>query len=331
MADLIIPERYREAHRIGLQRYLRSQKGEALGRRIEVSGVRKNGEEFPVEVSISPIQDGEHVLFVGCLRDLTEHNALRLARAEVARVTQKMVMGEMTASIVHEIKQPLAAIASNAGAGLQWLARATPNLDEARAALNRIANDSHRTSEVIDGIRSMFKGDVSTEVPEDVNKLIHEVLTLVSSDIETQRIWVRTELFDNLPQVPANLVQLRQILVNLIINAVEAMSTVVNRPKILRVKTAVHDSSHVLITVENSGVGIDPKNVSRIFDPFFTTKSDGMGLGLSICRSIIESHGGRLSASPGQPHGSIFQIFLLIERPDSDVKKNEVPHWISQN
>ena len=137
MADLIIPERYRESHRIGLQRYLRSRKGEALGRRIEVSGIRKNGEEFPVEVSISPIQDGEHILFVGCVRDLTEHHALRLARAEVARVTQKMAIDEMTASIVHEIKQPLAAIASNASAGLRWLARTTPNLDEVRAALDR--------------------------------------------------------------------------------------------------------------------------------------------------------------------------------------------------
>jgi signal transduction histidine kinase len=315
MADLIIPERYRESHRIGLRRYLRSRKGEALGRRIEVSGIRKNGEEFPVEVSISPIQADEHVLFVGCLRDLTEHHALRLARAEVARVMQKMAMGEMTASIVHEIKQPLAAIASNASAGLRWLASATPNLDEARAALNRIVNDSHRASEVIGAMRSMFKSEVRAEVPEDVNKLIHDVLTLVSSDIESQQISVRTELADKLPRIPANLAQLRQVLVNLIINAVEAMSAVVNRPKVLQVKTAVHDSRHVCIAVEDSGMGIDSKNVSRIFDPFFTTKPDGMGLGLSICRSIVENYGGRLSASRAQPYGSVFHIFLPIESP----------------
>jgi C4-dicarboxylate-specific signal transduction histidine kinase len=249
------------------------------------------------------------------LRDLTELHALRVARAEVARVTQKMAIGEMTASIVHEIKQPLAAIASNASAGLRWLARATPNLDETRAALNRIVNDSHRASEVIGGIRSMFNGEVRAEVPEDVNKLIHEVLALVRSDIESQQISVRTELFDKLPQIPVNLVQLRQVLVNLIINSIEAMSTVVNRSKVLWVKTAVRDSKYVLITVEDSGIGFDPKNVSRIFDPFFTTKSDGMGLGLSICRSIVEKHGGLLSASLGQPHGSIFQISLPIEPP----------------
>jgi PAS domain S-box-containing protein len=310
MADLIIPERYREAHRNGLQRYLESRQGDVLGRRIEVSGIRKNGEEFPVELSISPIQDGVRILFVGCLRDLTERHALHLARAEVARVTHRMAVGEMTASIVHEINQPLAAIASNASAGLRWLTRATPNLDEARGALDRIVNDSHRASEVIGGIRSMFKKDRHAKVPQDVNKLIREVLTLVRSDAETQQILVRTELFDELPQVPAQLVQLRQVIVNLIMNAVDAMSTVVNRPRVLRVKTEVHELSYLLITVEDSGTGIDPIHIDRIFDPFFTTKSHGMGMGLSICRSIIENHGGRLSVSLGQPYGSIFHVFL---------------------
>ena len=320
LADLIIPERYREAHRNGLQRYLESREGEVLGKRIEVSGIRKNGEEFPVELWISPIQDGGRILFVGCLRDLTERHALHLARAEVARVTHRMAMGEMTASIVHEINQPLAAIASNASAGLRWLTRATPNIDEVRGALDRIVNDSHRASEVIGGIRSMFKKDGHAKVPQDVNKLIREVLTLVRSDAETQQILVRTELFDELPQVPANLVQLRQVIVNLIMNAIDAMSTVVNRPRVLRVKTEVHELSYLLITVENSGTGIDPIHIDRIFDPFFTTKSHGMGMGLSICRSIIENHGGRLSVSVGQPYGSIFHVFLPTNPPYEAVK-----------
>jgi signal transduction histidine kinase len=186
MADLIIPERYREAHRIGLQRYLKSGQGNVLGRRIELSGIRRNGEEFPVELSVSPIQDGVRILFLGCLRDLTEHYALHLARAEVARVTQRMAMNEVTASIVHEINQPLAAIASNSNAGLRWLTRTTPNLDEVRNALNRIVNDIHRVSELIGGIRSMFRKDGQTKVLQDVNKLIREVLALVRSDAETQ-------------------------------------------------------------------------------------------------------------------------------------------------
>ena len=315
MADLIIPERYREVHKNGLQRYLRTREGKALGRRIELSGIKKNGEEFPVELSISAIQDGERILFVGCLRDMTERHALRLARAEVARVTQRMAMDEMTASIVHEISQPLTAIASNANAGLRWLARTAPNLGEVRDALNRVVNDSRHAGELIGGIRSMFKRDGQAKTPQDVNKLISEVLALVSSEVEAQHISVHTELFDELPQVPANLVQLRQVMVNLIANAVEAMSDVTNRPRLLRVKTGVHEKSDLLVTVEDSGVGINPQNIDRIFDPFFTTKSNGMGMGLSICRSIIENHGGQLSVSPSQPYGSIFRVVLPTERP----------------
>ena len=199
---------------------------------------------------------------------------------------------------------------ANGNAGLRWLASATPDLDEARAALKRIVNDGHRASEVIGGIRSMFKKDSQSEAPQDVNELIREVFALLHGEIQSQQVSVRIELAETLPQVPANRVQLQQVIVNLIVNAVDAMSTVVNRARILRVKTEVHEINYLLITVEDSGMGIDPKNVDRIFDAFFTTKSHGMGLGLSICRSIIERHGGRLSMSLGQPHGSIFRVTL---------------------
>ena len=310
MADLIIPERFRNEHRVGLRRYLESGRGELLGRRIEVSGLRKNGEEFAVELSISPIQDGENILFVGCLRDITERNALRLARVELARVTQKMAMGEMAASIAHEINQPITAIASTGQAGLCWLTNATPNLDEVRSALEQIVNESQRASDVIAGIRSMFKGDNHATTPQDVNELIREVLTLVRGEVASQRVWVRTELFDELPKIPANVVQLRQVIVNLIRNAVDAMGAVVNRARILRIKTEIHESNYLLITVEDSGLGIDPKDLDRIFDAFFTTKSHGMGMGLAICRSIVESHGGRLTVSLGQQHGTVFRVLL---------------------
>ena len=310
MADLIIPERYREAHRKGLRRYLESGKGEVIGRRIEVSGLRKNGEEFPVELSISPIQDGESILFIGCLRDITEHNALRLARLELARVTRRMAMGETAASMAHEITQPLAAITANGNAALRWLEHTTPNLDEARAALKGIVADSYRTGEVIKGIRSLFKMDVQAKAPQDINDLIREVLALVHGEVENHRVSVRAELFDGLPHISANHVLLRQVIVNLVMNAVDAMSTVLNRPRVLGVKTGLHESNYLLISVEDSGIGINPRNINRIFEPFFTTKSHGMGIGLSICRSIIENHDGRLSVSPGQPYGSIFQVLL---------------------
>jgi signal transduction histidine kinase len=247
---------------------------------------------------------------VGFLRDTTERDALRRARAEVARVTQRMAMGEMAASIVHEINQPLAAVAANANAGLRWLARTTPDLDEVRAALTRIINDSQRANEVIGAIRLMFKAEGLEKAPVDINKLIHEVLTLVRGDVDNQRVAVLTDLAAELPHVPANLAQLRQVIVNLVVNAVDAMSTVSDRERLLRVKTGVYDPSYSMIAVEDSGTGIDPKNVDSIFQPFFTTKSHGMGMGLSICRSIIENHGGRLAVIPAERHGSIFQVFL---------------------
>jgi C4-dicarboxylate-specific signal transduction histidine kinase len=219
-------------------------------------------------------------------------------------------MGEMAASIVHEINQPLAAVAANASAGLRWLAGSPPNLDEVRAALKRIVNDTHRAHEVIDGTRLMFRTDGPAKALLDVNGLVREVLALIGGDIENHRVTVGTELADHLPQIPANLVQLRQVMVNLVTNAVDAMNDVTNRSRLLRIKTTTHETDHVVIAVEDSGTGIDAKNIDSIFEPFFTTKSHGMGMGLSICRSIIENHGGRLAVVPAQPHGSIFQVFL---------------------
>jgi signal transduction histidine kinase len=214
---------------------------------------------------------------------------------------------------VHEINQPLAAIAANANAGLRWLAASPPNLDEARTAFKRIVNDSHRAHEVIDGIRLMFQADGPARSLLDVNNLVREIFTLIGGDIEHHRISVRTELAERLPKIPANLVQLRQVLVNLVTNAVDAMDNVGSGHRLLRIKTELRNKHHLLIAVEDSGMGIDPRNVDSIFEPFFTTKSHGMGMGLSICRSIIENHGGHLAVVPAEPHGSVFQVFLPID------------------
>jgi len=213
MADLIIPERYREAHKSGIRRYLETGRGEVLGRRVEVSGVKKNGDEFPLELSISPVLDDGRIVFVGCLRDISDRNALRLARADLARVRQKMAMGEMVASIAHEIKQPLAAIATDANAGLRWLRTLEPDLAEARVALKRVVDDCHRADEVINGIRLMFRKDVPVMVPQDINGLVREVLTLVRGEVENLQVSVRTELLHELPPVLGNQVQLRQAVV----------------------------------------------------------------------------------------------------------------------
>jgi C4-dicarboxylate-specific signal transduction histidine kinase len=226
-------------------------------------------------------------------------------------------MGQMAASIAHEINQPLAAIVTNGNAGLRWLANRTPNLDEARAALTRIVGDGHRAGKVITGIRAMFRNDEQEKMRLDLNELIQEVLALVQGDILRREVSVQRNLTESLPVVLANRVQLQQVILNLIANALDAMSSVTDRARVLQLKSERMGSAEVIVTVADSGSGIDPESIDRIFEAFFTTKSDGMGMGLSICRSIIESHGGRLSALPGLELGSIFQIILPADGPSA--------------
>ena len=229
---------------------------------------------------------------------------------EIAQMNRLAAAGELSASISHEIKQPLAAIAANANAALRWLSRAKPDMGEARAALERIVGEAHRASDVIGTIRSMFKQAGDSKTPVDVNALIREVLTLVRGDLETRRIAVETDLPEGLPAVVGSPAQLQQVLLNVVTNAVEAMDQVAERARRLRVTSRPHETDGVMITVEDSGEGIDPRNAKQIFEPFYTTKQQGMGLGLSICRSIVEAHGGRLSASPGTLHGLALRISL---------------------
>jgi signal transduction histidine kinase len=217
-----------------------------------------------------------------------------------------------TAAIAHEVKQPLAAMVMSANAGLRWLKRAEPNLDEVQAALERIVRDGHRANEVIDNVRAIFGKDRHQKARVNVNTLIGEVLGLIQEELEIRRISVRSELIDGLPEVMAERVQLQQVLLNLVMNAVDAMSAVTGRERRLTVKSQL-DVHGVRIAVEDSGTGIDRGYVDRIFDSFFTTKPYGMGMGLSICRSIIESHGGRLWFSSRSSHGTTFYVQLPAE------------------
>jgi PAS domain S-box-containing protein len=247
-------------------------------------------------------------------RDITElrsaHDELHRSREEVARVNRQTTMAAMAASIAHEINQPLSAIITNGSAGLRWLARAEPDLDEARKVLNRVIEDAHRTGEVIASVRSMFGKDHRDKSHLNVNDLICHVLSLVNGEAENQKVVVQLELDERAPDVLGDRTQLQQVLLNLFNNAIEAMNSVVDRQRILAVRSKFNDTSGLMISVSDSGPGIDPQNTERIFDPFFTTKTNGMGMGLSICRSIIEEHHGRLRAAPGIPHGCIFSITL---------------------
>ena len=234
----------------------------------------------------------------------------RSEQSELARVARVTSMGALTASIAHEINQPLAAIVANSNAAQRWLSNARPDLDEARTALNNIVRDGHRASQMIGSVRAMFKKDSRKRDQLAVNDLIEDILTLVHGAIKKQQVSIRTELLQDLPNVVADRTQLQQVLMNLIMNAVEAMDPVTNRERLLSIKSDIHNPGTVMIMVEDSGTGIDPDNTERIFEAFFTTKPDGMGMGLSMCRSIIEAHGGRLWASPGASHGSVFHVVL---------------------
>jgi signal transduction histidine kinase len=241
-------------------------------------------------------------------REITE-------QAELARADRLMTIGAMTASIAHEINQPLAAIVTNSNAGLRWLSNASPDLEEARSALKRIAKDGHRASEVIGSIRAMFRKDTQHKSLHDINEIVQEALSLVQGELKKLKVSVRTELGNELPPVLADRVQVQQVVLNLMNNAIDAMAPVTDRARVMRVRSDAHQDNTIAVTVEDSGVGIDPKDAGRIFDAFYTTKSNGTGLGLSICRTIIEAHGGRLSATPAMPHGSVFEVVLPSTPP----------------
>jgi signal transduction histidine kinase len=216
----------------------------------------------------------------------------------------------LTASIAHEVNQPLAAVVTNANACLRWLAGTTPNLDEAREALARITRDGKRASEVIGRIRALVKKSGTEQVPLDSNELIQEVAGLTQSEIQKNGVVLRMQLAADVPPVLGDRVQLQQVIINLVMNGVEAMATVADRSRELLIRSAQHGSDQVLVAVQDSGVGIDRENLEKIFNAFYTTKSQGMGIGLAISRSIVENHGGRLWAVPNEGPGATFQFTL---------------------
>jgi PAS domain S-box-containing protein len=261
---------------------------------------------------------GDLVEFVGTVMDVTERKraeeALREARAELAQVTRLMTMGELTASIAHEINQPLTAVVTSANACQRWLAGPMPNLDEARAAVARITRDGNRASDVIGRIRALVKKSATEQTELDINEVIQEVLGLLQNEIQKNRVALRMELTADLRRILGDRIQLQQVILNLVMNGIEAMSGAMERSRELLIRSRQHESDKVLVAVQDSGIGIDPQNLEKIFDAFYTTKSQGMGMGLAISRSIIENHGGKLWAIPNDGPGATFQFTLLKYR-----------------
>src|SRR6266853_1951597 len=236
--------------------------------------------------------------------------ALRKANADLAHITRVMTMGEFAASIAHEVSQPLSAVVTNAEACLRWLAGSAPNIEKACEAVGRVVRDGKRAGEVIAQIRALYRKIGIKRQRLDMNEAIEEVLALAQGEVRTKRVALRTDLATRLPPVLGDRVQLQQVVLNLIMNGIEAMSSVQDRPRELVIKTQEGEDDQVVVTVQDSGTGLDPKIREQIFDAFYTTKGEGTGMGLSISRSLVQDHGGRLWASTNQGPGATFQFTL---------------------
>jgi C4-dicarboxylate-specific signal transduction histidine kinase len=261
---------------------------------------------------------GDVVQFMGTMMDVTERKQaeeererLRQANADLARVNRVTTLGELTASLAHEVNQPIAAVVANADACLRWLAGETPDLEEARVAMTRIVRDGKRAAEIISRVHQLFRKGGSPRELVDVNEIIREMIVLLLGETTRYSIAVGTDLAADLPPVMADGVQLRQVLLNLIINGTDAMKDVDGRRE-LAISSRRGENEQVVVSVSDTGVGLPPQRADQIFSAFFTTKPHGIGMGLSISRSIIDSHGGRLWAADNPPRGASFHFTLPV-------------------
>jgi len=230
------------------------------------------------------------------------------AQSQLAHVVRVTTLGELAASIAHEVNQPLAAAVINGNACLEWLA--AHNYGEAKRAISRLVEDTHRASHILAQVRALTKGSTSEKGPVEINKTILATVALIGGEIQRSEVSVQTQLSNHLPIVDGDRVQLQQVILNLILNAIEAMNLVATGPRVLVIGSATSDSKGVLISVQDTGAGFAGKNLDRIFNAFYTTKPNGMGMGLAISRSIVENHCGRIWATPNSPRGAVFQFTL---------------------
>jgi PAS domain S-box-containing protein len=279
---------------------------------------RKDNKVIWVRVSAARALDSSSSLqgIPAIIEDITERKRAEVAwhdaRDALSRATRLTVMGELSASIAHEVNQPLAAIITNGQACERFLGFSPPDLDEVKDAVGEIVRDGRRASEVLKRIRAMSKNTAPERGQVDVNHAIAEVLALTRDELQRHRVAVQTDLRSKLPTIMADRVQLQQVVLNLVMNGIDAMRAVTDRPRILTVRSQLNDQGSIVVNVADSGVGLDPANRDHIFESFFTTKPEGMGMGLAISNTIIEAHHGRLWAESGSPFGAVFGFTLPL-------------------
>ena len=282
----------------------------------ETTRIAKDGRRIEISMTVSPLldQSGKVIGASKVARDITASRRaeieLQRARTELARVARVTTLGELNATIAHEVNQPLTGLISSGNACLHWLAGDTPNLEAARRSIQRMIDDGNRASDIIGRIREMVRKSTPRRESVNINDCIVEVLALIRAELSRNYISSRVELSNDLPLVSGDRIQLQQVILNLIMNAIEAMSETGEHQRNLLITSAKDGAIGVIVTIRDSGVGLDQKFLDRLFEAFFTTKARGMGMGLAVSQTILQAHGGRLWATPNASQGATFQFTL---------------------
>ena len=313
---VLMPGAMGKLHETGFKRYLETGARHLNWQGTEMTAMRANGEEFPAEVSFGEMAVNEQTIFTGFIRDISEkkraEDQLRSTQAELARMMRVMTIGQLTASIAHEVSQPLSGIITNASTCFRMLKSDPPNIDGARETVQRTIRDGNRASDVITRLRTLFSKKQIEAEPLDLNEAAREVIALLSGELQRNSVVLKQELSDHLPTVQGDRVQLQQVILNLLRNASDAMSGIEDRPRQMVLRTEL-EGEHVRLSVQDTGVGFTPEVADQMFESFYTTKSDGMGVGLSVSRSIIEANHGRLWATANDGPGATFAFSIPCE------------------
>jgi PAS domain S-box-containing protein len=312
--EMLIPDPFRTSHPHHRATYFANATRRAMGAGRELFGLRKDGTEMPLEIGLTPIQTEQGMYVLASIIDITQRRqAEREAaqqRDELAHLSRVNMLGELSGSLAHELNQPLTAILSNAQAALRFLANKTADSDEVQEILRDIIDADHRAGETIHRLRLLFKKGEVTHQNIDVNLLVREVLKFLNSDLINNGVSASAELQPDLPMVRIDRVQMQQVLINLIMNACDAMSHLDGTPRELLLRTQLQPEGKVHLSLRDNGCGIPADHLAKVFEPFITTKPKGMGMGLAVCRTIVSAHGGKLWATNNTDAGATLHVTL---------------------